>query len=312
MNPSDSSTVSTHDAIVHLCDHFESARFGTSVLVHADAFDVLATLPEQSIHAVVTDPPFTAREFREEELAKFRSGECGVWRAGSPSDGYQRSRKPLFGLGTDDLARSTEFFARLGHALGRVLRPGGHAVVASLDKFVPLVATAIGSGGLEFRAQLLRVYGGNRGGMPARGCEHVHRDTCTFPRTRHEPWLVFRRPLPAAMAVRECLEQWGTGALRRPPGGMLHSVVESSRLPRAEQELGEHPCQKPQAWMRHLVRAVLPVGEGTVLDPFAGSGSTLAACEHLGVVGVGVERHRPYFDAAVDAVPRLADLGRPG
>jgi DNA modification methylase len=39
-----------------------------------------------------------------------------------------------------------------------------------------------------------------------------------------------------------------------------------------------------------------------------GSGSTIAACEAIGVESIGVERHREYFDLARAAIPRLRTL----
>ena len=60
--------------------------------------------------------------------------------------------------------------------------------------------------------------------------------------------------------------------------------------------------------MRKLVRGVLPLGQGVVLDPFAGAASTLAAAEAVGYESLGVERDRRYFDVARDALPRLAAL----
>jgi DNA modification methylase len=45
-----------------------------------------------------------------------------------------------------------------------------------------------------------------------------------------------------------------------------------------------------------------------VLDPFAGSGSTLAAAEAVGYRSVGIERDKVYFDLAAQAIPRLAAL----
>jgi DNA modification methylase len=49
---------------------------------------------------------------------------------------------------------------------------------------------------------------------------------------------------------------------------------------------------KPTALMRWLCRLVTPAG-GTVLDPFAGSGSTGKACafERLGFVGIEQDEH---------------------
>jgi site-specific DNA-methyltransferase (adenine-specific) len=56
------------------------------------------------------------------------------------------------------------------------------------------------------------------------------------------------------------------------------------------------------------VRAALPLGAGVVLDPFAGSGSTLAAAEALGYESVGVEKDAAYVALATQAVPILARL----
>ena len=47
--------------------------------------------------------------------------------------------------------------------------------------------------------------------------------------------------------------------------------------------------------------------EGTVLDPFAGSGSTLAAANAVGYASVGVECDAAYVALARRAIPRLGD-----
>ncbi|MGW6652453.1 hypothetical protein AMK23_26185 [Streptomyces sp. CB02130] len=54
-----------------------------------------------------------------------------------------------------------------------------------------------------------------------------------------------------------------------------------------------HPTVKPLALMRWLVRLVTPPG-GLVLDPFAGSGTTLLAARGEGMRAIGIERHEPY------------------
>jgi hypothetical protein len=48
-----------------------------------------------------------------------------------------------------------------------------------------------------------------------------------------------------------------------------------------------------------------PVGEGVVLDPFAGSASTLAAANAVGYSSIGVERDAAYVDLAKRSIPRL-------
>jgi len=52
----------------------------------------------------------------------------------------------------------------------------------------------------------------------------------------------------------------------------------------------------------------LPTGEGILLDPFAGSGSTLAAALAVGYTAIGVETDPKYFALAKEAIPRLASL----
>lgn len=70
----------------------------------------------------------------------------------------------------------------------------------------------------------------------------------------------------------------------------------NSRTPDAERievEGVRHDTPKPLALMRWLVRLVCPPG-GTVLDPFAGSGTTLLAARAEGFGGIGIEQHEPY------------------
>ena len=43
-----------------------------------------------------------------------------------------------------------------------------------------------------------------------------------------------------------------------------------------------------------------------ILDPFSGSGSTVAAAMAVGLEAIGVERYRSYFDSSATSVPALA------
>ena len=58
-----------------------------------------------------------------------------------------------------------------------------------------------------------------------------------------------------------------------------------------------HPTVKPVKLMRYLVRLVTPLG-GTVLDPFAGSGTTLLAAEMEGFRALGAELNSEYCEIA--------------
>jgi len=58
--------------------------------------------------------------------------------------------------------------------------------------------------------------------------------------------------------------------------------------------------------MRALVQASLPLGEGIILDPFMGSGSTIAAAAACGLDSIGIEKTDEYFLMAETAIPCLA------
>jgi DNA modification methylase len=109
--------------------------------------------------------------------------------------------------------------------------------------------------------------------------------------------------------VQDNLRKWKTGGFRRPSDAQpFGDVIRSYPTPRAEREIADHPSLKPQAFLRALVRAVLPTGTGVILDPFAGSGSTLAAANAVGYSSIGIERDQDYYNMACEAVPRLAAL----
>jgi len=64
-----------------------------------------------------------------------------------------------------------------------------------------------------------------------------------------------------------------------------------------------HSVEKPVALMRHLIEASAVKGE-LVLDPFAGSGSSLVAAAQLGCRFIGIEKHQDFYRSAVDRVAR--------
>jgi site-specific DNA-methyltransferase (adenine-specific) len=190
-----------------------------------------------------------------------------------------------------------------------VLRPGGHLFVASNTFLSQEVFTAIAESGLEFRGQVIRLVKTLRGGDRPKNAEENFPDVCTMPRGCHEPWGIFRRPIPDGMTVGNCLDKFQTGGLRRKPDGSpFEDVIKSERTPQKEREIADHPSLKPQSFLRQIVYASLPLGEGIVLDPFMGSGSTVAAAEALGYRCIGIERQEEFYALSLQAVRALARL----
>ena len=104
----------------------------------------------------------------------------------------------------------------------------------------------------------------------------------------------------------------GDGGLRRTSAEEpFKDVILCSPTRGIERELAPHPSLKPQRFLRKVVRAALPLGIGIIYDPFAGSGSTLAAAESLGLHAVGTDRDPQYFNMAESAFRQLSTLAVP-
>ena len=289
---------------------FRTLIIGQSTVIHADCMEWLRQQEPNSIHAVVTDPPYGLVEYSSREQEKLRNGVGGVWRIPPSFDGASRSPLPRFTvLSSDDLKALSEFFSRWAKLLTPVLAPGANVVVASNPLLSHIVAGALAAMGLERRGEIIRLVMTMRGGDRPKGAHDEFSEVTVMPRSMWEPWLVFRKPLEGR--VQDNLRKWRTGGFRRPsPQRPFGDVIRSSPTRKKERALAPHPSLKPQGFLRQLVRGVLPLGEGTVLDPFCGAGSTLAAAEAVGYTSIGIESDPEYFDMACQGIPRLRNYQR--
>ncbi|MGI8527163.1 MAG: DNA-methyltransferase [Pseudolabrys sp.] len=300
-------------------DEIESARVfktdldpvavvGKAKLYHADCFDWLASEPASSIHACVTDPPYGLVEYTEIEQQKLRTGKGGIWRIPPSFDGHQRAPLPRFTvLDDDDRSELFAFFKKLGTLLNRALVPGGNVVVASNPLLAHIVGSAMSEGGLEIRGTIVRLVMTMRGGDRPKNAHKEFFDVSVMPRSMFEPWVILRRPVEGR--VQDNLRLYKTGGFRRPSDERpFGDVIRSRPTPKVEREIAPHPSLKPQGFLRQLVRAALPLGEGLILDPFAGSGSTLAAANAVGYSSVGIENDRKFIKVATKAIGKLGSL----
>jgi DNA modification methylase len=286
----------------------EAFRFGNATLIQGDCFEWLANAPTNSIEAVVTDPPYGLIEYSDIEQAKLRKGRGGVWRIPPSFDGNKRSPLPRFTvLSRDDLGELERFFSSWARLLFPVVTPGAHVLIASNPLLSFVVANAVTRVGFERRGEIIRLTMTMRGGDRPKAAHTEFAEISVMPRSMWEPWLIFRKPIEGR--VQDNLRRWKTGGFRRPTKEQpFGDVIVSSPTRKAERQLAQHPSLKPQAFTRKIVRAVLPLGEGTVLDTFAGAGSTLAAAEAVGYKSIGIEKDGRYFDMARGAIPKLRSL----
>lgn len=281
---------------------------GRATLVHTDCFDWMRVQPARSIEAIVTDPPYGLLEYSDSEQAKLRAGRGGVWRIPPSFDGHKRAPLPRFTvLDAGDLQVMHDFFYEFAQHALRITVPGANIVVASNPLLYHVVTTAMSAAGLEVRGAITRLVMTMRGGDRPKNAHAEFAGVSVMPRSMSEPWLILRHPIDGR--VQDNLRKWKTGGFRRPSDDRpFGDVIKSSPTPKSERRIAPHPSLKPQAFLRTIMQAVLPLGEGTILDPFAGSGSTLAAANAVGYRSIGLERDSQYVAMACDAVPRLSAL----
>lgn len=172
-----------------------------------------------------------------------------------------RSEREWFG--TDSLTTNGfEWLMRsLAMEVRRLLKNGGHFFCFIDWRMLPALSGAIES--VDLRPMGLIVWDKSHFGMGA----HF--------RNQHELILHFAKGDP-------------TPALR-------HDVANVIRQRPVRD--GDHPTEKPVALLWQLISTVTPQG-GVVLDPFAGSGSTLVAAAEGGYRGIGIEREAEYVAIA--------------
>ena len=105
-----------------------------------------------------------------------------------------------------------------------------------------------------------------------------------FPLPPSRGWLVWNKP-ERNFSLAEAELAWTSRDM----------VVRVADLPRSEHGR-EHPTQKPLSLMHWCLR-FFPDAT-SVIDPFAGSGTSLVAAKGAGLRAVGIEAHEPYCEIA--------------
>ena len=281
---------------------------------HADAFEFLPKLPAESVHAVVTDPPFGI-SFLGELWDEFPDGPVG----------YQHWAK---------------VWAR---ACLRLLVPGGHVLAFGGNRTVHRLAAGLEDAGFEIRGLLGWIHAQ---GLPKRqgqlrpalepiilarkpfhgtaisnfaryGTGLLNVEACRFPfadaADAHAGYWPGQRP--GRPQGRPWYGSWGPGgrydSRGRWPGTALvsgNALGDRSRyfdldrwsevvFAKKDKSRGRtHPTMKPEPLIAWLVSLVSWSGQ-VVLDPFAGTGTTVRVAENLGRRALGVERETRFAEA---------------
>jgi site-specific DNA-methyltransferase (adenine-specific) len=294
----------------------------TYKLLQGDCLEVLKGEKSDSFDYVVTDPPYGVEASSGAMLGQVA---VGLERRGGFAYGGSHTR----GYSTHDPVAFQAWFTEVSQEMLRVLKPGAHLIAFGGARAYHRMTVALEDAGFEIRDSIAWV---RAQGMP-KG-KNLPNGWSTTLRTVQEPIVVARKPLIGTATAN--FQQHGTGALniaacriegnRWPPNFALSHLPECaedlcaqgcpiplmaaqgetdffpafrycSKPSPAERAHNPHPTPKPLSLMEWLVTLVTPPN-GSVLDPFMGSGSTGIAALNKGFTFVGIEKEPQYVAIA--------------
>lgn len=241
---------------------------------HADNLTVLRRLRAGSVDLVYADPPFnTGRAFRAVRSRALRTASGG-------SEGFGGRRYERVRVGAMSFAdRWDDYLGFLEprlRALHRVLSPRGLLYLHSDWREVHYLKVLLDAifGRAAFLNEVIWAY--DYGGRARRRWPAKHDTLLVYaknPRSYHfDLEEAGRVPYLAPKLV---------GPEKAARGKTLTDTWWHTIVPTAGGERTGYPAQKPVAILERIVRTSCPPG-GLVLDPFAGSGTTGAACLRTG------------------------------
>ena len=211
----------------------------TWTIHNVDCLDFLRTLPDGSVDAVVTDPPYGMS--------------------------YQSARRTDKTERFDKIANDAHPYVWFLADAARALVDGGRLLCFCRWDTAEAFRQAIEWAGLKLRSQI--VWDREIHGMG---------DPRVSPSPRHD------------------IIWYATKGRYEFQNGRPASVVRAARL---SGDLLEHPNEKPIGLMGQLVGSYTSEGD-TILDPFAGSGTTGVACIQTGRNFIGCEIDAGYAEIA--------------
>ncbi|MBX3264609.1 MAG: site-specific DNA-methyltransferase [Labilithrix sp.] len=279
--------------------------------VAGDCVDRIRDLPDDSVHLILSDIPYgigaDAWDVLHDNTNSALLGQSPAQgRAGAV---FKRRGKPINGWSEADGSIPREYYewcARWAGEWLRVLKPGGSAVVFAGRRYAPRCVTALEDAGFNFRDML--------GWLRPQAVHRAQRLSIVFERRgdaeRARRWAGWRlgnlRPTfepiiwcfkPYRITIADNVIEHEVGAFNQEAFSRyfdhVDNVIECGLEPR---EGGLHPNQKPLRLMKALIELTTAEGH-RVLDPFAGSGTTLLAARELGRRYLGFERDPAHVEA---------------
>ncbi|MDJ0662099.1 MAG: site-specific DNA-methyltransferase [Crocosphaera sp.] len=280
-----------------------------------DCREVMKTVPDNYVSACITDPPynyeFIGHKWNNSEIQRRikrvndKTSKTLVKNIpyGSGLAGGVRNKK-WYERNRENILDYEHWCFQWGEQLFRICKPGATVLVFNSTRTVAHVQVALENAG--FYARDIIVYRRSSGipkginiqkKLEQKGYKNAEQwegwHSCL--RNEWEAICVLQKPLQNNYT--ETVLNYGTGLFfTQDDKGFQSNILEN--IPRDKHEdFNIHCTVKPLALMEKLVKLfVPPIDDSIVIDPFAGSGTTLLAAKKLGINYLGIEIVPEYID----------------
>ena len=282
-------------------------------IVQGDCFDKLPEIKPESVHLVVTDPPYFL-DGLDSEWRKGKSGPRGTGSVGGLPRGMKFDPRQGRALQT--------FMNEVGTLMLEAMRPGAFAVVFSQPRLAHRMASGLEDAGFEIRDLLAWRYT-RRAQFKAFSMEHfVDRTNASAQektavkrllrgrktpqlRPQFESMILAQKPKQGTHVENWIAHETGLIDPNATLDGKAPSTVMTVEKP-AKTVYNGHLTVKPVLLVEHLIK-LLSLPRQIVLDPFLGSGTTALAAARLERSCIGIEINPDYVNIAEQ---RLGELDR--
>jgi len=269
------------------------------ILINQDSLTKLDTFADNSIDAIITDPPYGIthldKEFDKQTLdstAKSGGIFAGMTMGGMKFDNNQN--------------KSThEFLLPFFQKSLRVLKPGAFCIVFSQGRLVAGVMNALIEAGFEIREQMFwrkpSAKPNQQTPWKKTSKNKDFTDRVVFgPGKVIEPFIIAQKPIEGSYS--ENYLKYHTGLVNKE---LATTTVFEEAAPSKDEKQGlQHPTIKPIKLMERIIETFTEENQ-TVLDIFNGSGSTGIAALNKNRNYIGIELNKQYYEESLARFQRL-------
>ncbi|MDR3112682.1 MAG: site-specific DNA-methyltransferase [Elusimicrobiota bacterium] len=287
----------------------------------ADCLELMKDIDDNSIDLILSDIPYGISYDKWDVIHNNKNvALLGRSKAQLKAGNIFKARgKPLNGWSEDDKKIPLEYYiwcCSWAKDWLRVLKPGASSFVFAGRRMAHRCISAFEDCGFIFKDML--AWNKNK------AAHRAQRISCVFGRREDEancekwdgwkvgnlrpifePILWFMKPYKIGGTLTDNLLDNNVGAWNenvfKKYGQMPNNLIS---IAGNKNDTGLHPTQKPLSLMKLLIElTTLP--NQIVLDPFAGSGTTLVGAKELGRKYIGIEKKDEYYNVASNRINRI-------